>query len=81
MSAINIQIAETNCYEIKSLVQQIQIHRRNLVDFEAAESEFGALAPPNIKRGIERETSALVEKSLRLKDLLEQIYGRKIETT
>lgn len=79
ISVINVQTAKTNVYEIKNLVQQIQIHRRNLVDFEAAEAEFGALTPQHIKRGIERESSEIVEKSLRLKYLLEQIYGRKIE--
>jgi hypothetical protein len=81
ISVINVQIAKTNAYEIDSFVQQIQIHRRNLVDFESAEAEFGALTPQHIKRGIERESSEIVEKSLRLRDLLEQVYGRKIEAT
>lgn len=80
MSVINVQLAKTNIYEIESLVQQIQIHRRNLVDFEAAEAEFGALTPQHIKRGIEREASATFEKSVRLRGLLEQIYGRRIES-
>ncbi len=79
MSMINIQMAKTNVYEIESLIQQIQIHRRNLVDFEATEAEFGALTPQHIKRGIEREASATFEKSVRLRGLLEQIYGRRIE--
>ena len=79
MSVINVQVARTNVYEIESLIQQIQIHRRNLVDFEAAEAEFGALTPQHIKRGIEREASATFEKSVRLRGLLEQIYGRRIE--
>lgn len=79
ISVINVQMAETNVYEIESLVQQIQIHRRNLVDFEAVEAEFGVLTPQHIKRGIERESSATLEKYLRLKTLLEQIYGKKIE--
>jgi hypothetical protein len=79
MSVIDAQMARTNVYEIESLIQQIQIHRRNLVDFEAAEAEFGALTPQHIKRGIEREASATFEKSVRLRGLLEQIYGRRIE--
>ena len=78
MSVIDVQLARTNVYEIESLVQQIQIHRRNLVDFEAAESEFGSLTPPHIKRGIEREASATLEKSVRLRSLLEEIYGKKL---
>ncbi len=78
MSAIDVQMAQTSVYEIESLVQQIQIHRRNLVDFESAESEFGSLTPPHIKRGIEREASATLEKSIRLKSLLEEIYRKKL---
>lgn len=78
MSVIDVQMARTNAYEIEGLVQQIQIHRRNLVDFEATESEFGSLTPTHIKRGIEREASATLEKSIKLRSLLEEIYGKKI---
>lgn len=79
MALINVQFAETNIYEIKSLVDQIHIHRKNLIDFEATEAEFGSLTPPHVKRGIDREASAIVEKSSHLKQLLEQVYGRKIQ--
>ncbi len=81
MSAINIQMAKTNVYEMKSLVKQIQIHRQNLVDFETTKAEYGALTPQHIKWGIERETSETIEKSLRLKKMLESIYGKKLENT
>ena len=80
MAAINVELAETNAYEIENLVKQIQIHRRNLIDFEAAEAELAVLTPPHIKRGIEREATAISKKSLHLKALLEQVYGRRIES-
>ena len=79
-AAINVQSAKAEAYEIQGLINQIQIHRRSLVDLETAEAEFGPLTPPHIKRGIEREADAIVEKSSRLKSLLEQVYGRKIES-
>ncbi|NEP20824.1 hypothetical protein [Moorena sp. SIO3I6] len=79
MAVINVELAKTNAYEIESLVKQIQIHRRNLVDFETAETELAVLTPPHIKRGIEREATEISKKSVRLKALLEQVYGRRIE--
>ncbi len=78
-SSINDRLAEADAYVIQGLINQIQIHRRNLVNFEEAEAEYGVLTPPHIKRGIEREADAIVEKIVRLKSLLEQVYGRRIE--
>jgi len=78
IAAINISQAKTNAYEIKSLVEQIQIHRKNLVDFEKTEAEFGSLTPQHIKRGIDRESTAIYEKTTGLKTILEQVYGRII---
>lgn len=77
--AINVRSAQLDAYEIRGLVNQIQIHRRNLVDLETTEAEYGSLTPQHIKRGIEREADAIVEKSARLKSLLEQVYERRIE--
>lgn len=79
IATIDVHQAQTNAYEIEKLVEQIQIHRRNLVDNEATEAEFGALTPQHIKRAIEREATAIVDKSARLRNLLEQVYGRKIQ--
>jgi len=81
MAAINVQVAETNAYMIKALLEQIQTHYRSLVDLETSEAAFGLLTPPYVKRGIEREATAIAEKSVRLKNLLEQVYGRKIENS
>jgi hypothetical protein len=78
-SSINIRLAETDAYVIQGLIKQIQTHRRNLVNYEGAEAEYGILTPPHIKRGIEREADAIVEKTAHLKSLLEQVYGRRIE--
>ncbi len=78
-SSINVHLAETDAYEISGLVKQIQTHRRNLVDLETAEAKYGALTPLGVKRDIEDEADAIVEKSARLKRLLEQVYGRRIE--
>ena len=79
--AVNPQVAETNVYEIEGLTKQIQTHRRNLVDFETAEAEFGPLTPRHVKRGIEHEASAIVEKSEALRSLLEQVYRKRIENS
>jgi len=78
-ASLRAQLAETDAYVIRGLVNQIQTHCRSLVDLEAAEAEYGIVTPPYIKRGIEREADAIVEKSARLKSLLEQVYGRRIE--
>lgn len=80
LEVINRQLAETHLYEVESLVKQIRVHRKNLLDHEATQSEFGALTPPHIRRGIEHETHQITEKSLSLKKLLEAIYGKRIET-
>ena len=78
-AAIDGEIARTNAYEIKGLVEQIQTHRKNLLDHEQTEAEYGALTPQHVKRAIEREAAAIVEKSARLQDLLNRIFGRSIE--
>lgn len=78
-AVINVRFAQADAYEIRGLVNQIQTHRRNLVDLETTEAEYGSLTPQHIKRGIEREADAIVEKSTRLTCLLEQVYGRRIE--
>jgi hypothetical protein len=75
---INRQQAEANAYVIKGLMEQIKIHHMNLADHESAEAEYGALTPPHVKRAIEREAMAIVEKSARLKELLEQVYQERI---
>jgi hypothetical protein len=75
---INRQQAEANAYEIGGLVEQIKIHRKNLTDHETVEAEYGALTPTHVKRAIERETAAIVEKSARLKGLLERVYQERI---
>ena len=78
-ATINAQLAETNAYVIKGLMEQIQIHHRNLIDHEKTEAEYGALTPQFVRRAIEREATAIVEKTEQLKSLLEQVYGRRIE--
>lgn len=61
-AAINVRSAQADAYEIRGLVNQIQTHRRNLVDLETTEAEYGSLTPQHIKRAIEREADAIVEK-------------------
>jgi hypothetical protein len=78
-AAINVRSAQVDAYEIQGLVNQIQTHRKNLVDLETTEAEFGPLTPQYVKRSIEHEADAIVEKSTRLKSLLEQVYGRRLE--
>lgn len=77
-SMINRQQAEANAYVIEGLVEQIKIHYKNLTDNESVEAEYGALTPQHVRRAIERETAAIVEKSARLKELLEQVYQGRI---
>jgi hypothetical protein len=80
-AAINAQVAQTNAYVIEKLVAQIQTHHRSLADLETAEAEYGPLTPQHIKRGIEHEATAIVEKAARLRGLLEQVYGKRIESS
>jgi len=77
--SMNLEIARTSAYEIRGLVAQLQIHRKNIIDLEIAEAEYGVLAPTHIKRSIERESAAFIEKSVKLRDLLSQVYGRSID--
>lgn len=79
VSTISAQVAEVNAYLIEGLVEQIKTHHKNLIDLEKSETEFGPLTPQHIKRGIEREASAIVEKSTRLGKLLEQVHGKSIK--
>jgi hypothetical protein len=79
-ATINVRSAQADAYEMQGLVNQIKTHRKNLVDFESTEAEYGPLTPLYIKRGMEREADAIVEKSARLKSLLEQVYERRIES-
>jgi nicotinamide-nucleotide adenylyltransferase len=62
--------AATHAYEIQKLNEQLQVHRRNLADFDAARTEFGAFTPPHVSRGTEREERELAEKTERLRALL-----------
>jgi hypothetical protein len=76
---IDRQEAEANAYVIQGLVEQIEIHHKNLIDQETVQAEYGALTPQHVKRAIEREASAIIEKSARLKELLERVYQGRIE--
>lgn len=79
VTTIDAQLAETNAYVIRGLMEQIQVHRRNLIDHEKTEAEYGALTPQYVRRAIEHEATAIIQKYERLKSLLEQLYGRRIE--
>jgi hypothetical protein len=70
---------ESNTYRIKSLVDQIRIHHKNLCDLQETEAEFGALVPHHIRRGIERESEAILDKTQELQDLLSGVYQRKVQ--
>jgi len=78
-ATLNRAAAETNAYAIKGLVEQIQTHRKNLTDLEVVEAEYGALTPQHIKRGIEREATAIIEKTQQLQDLLSLVYQRRVQ--
>jgi hypothetical protein len=78
-SVINVGVIEMHAYVIKGLVEQLEIHHRNLTDLEGVETEFGALTPLHVKRGIEREANAILEKSERLTTLVSQVYGKTVK--
>jgi len=78
LTVINKLEAERHHYELQSIVDQLQIHKKNLIDFESVISEYGILVPQHVKRGIEREENAITDKTLRLKLLLETIYSKEI---
>jgi len=65
--------------EIKALIQQIEIHQKNLLHYQLQDAKMGMLAPPLIANGILDEKDALREKGIRLKKLIENIYGEQIE--
>jgi len=70
---------ETTVYRIQGLVEQLRTHYRNLTDHEKTEAEFGTLVPPHVRRAIERESEAIVNKTRELRDLLSAVYQRKIQ--
>ena len=74
ISSCDPSVLATDVYVISGLVEQIRIHRRSLTDLERTESEFGALTPPHVKRAIERERIAIIEKVRALKGLLARLY-------
>jgi hypothetical protein len=76
-ATMDSSMAQTTAYEIRGLVEQIQIHRRNLTDLESQQTVFGALVPPHVKRGIERESQGIVEKTAQLVQLLKQVYRKQ----
>ena len=70
---------ETTAYRIKGLVEQLRTHYRNLTDHEKTEAEFGTLVPQHVRRAIERESEAIVNKTRELQNLLSAVYQRKIQ--
>ncbi len=70
---------ETHIYRIEGLVEQLRTHYRNLTDHERTEAEFGALVPQHIKRAIERESGAIVNKTRELQDLLSAVYQQRVQ--
>ncbi len=68
--------AQTNAYIIQGLVEQIQTHHKNLVDYEGIEATMGPATLPYVKRNIETEANAIVKKTERLAILLEQVYRK-----
>jgi hypothetical protein len=78
LTIINKENAQALEYEIQGLVEMIRIHRKNFIDYEKAEALQAELTPPYIRRGIEREAEAIIEKEERLRELLESVYGKQL---
>ncbi len=70
---------ESSAYRIQGLVEQIQIHYKNLTDLENTEAEFGPLTPQHIKRAIERESQAVLSKTQELQKLLSSVYQKRLQ--
>ena len=70
---INTHIAETNSYEIKGLVEQIQVHRRNLVDLEKGEMIDSVIIP--LLTRLENKT--FDDNSLKLKAIKRKLDKNK----
>jgi hypothetical protein len=70
---------ELNVYRIKGLVDQLQIHYKNLTDHEKTEAEYGVLVPQHTKRAIERESEAILAKTQELQDLLSLVFQKKLQ--
>lgn len=69
----------SNVYRITGLVEQLQIHYKNLTDHEKTEAEFGALVPQHVKRAIEKESEAIVIKTQELQDLLSLVFQKRLQ--
>jgi hypothetical protein len=70
---------ETSVYRIQGLIEQLQTHYKNLTDHEKTEAEYGTLVPQHVKRAIEHESEAIVNKTQELRDLLSAVYQRKVK--
>jgi hypothetical protein len=77
-AVIDTRASETYVYVIRGLHEQLAIHHRNLTDLEKTASEFGALTPTSVRRGIENEANAIVEKTARLEHLLTLVYRHRL---
>jgi hypothetical protein len=78
LAMINQENAAALEYEIRGLVEMIRAHRKNFIDYEKAEADYGVLTPSSVRRGLEHEAEAMIEKEERLRALLEQIYEKQL---
>jgi len=76
---LNIHYVKNNAQMIKSVMEQLEIHIKNLNHLETVQSQFGLLVPLHIKNEIENESTQIVEKSQKLQNLLSASYGKDIE--
>lgn len=79
-ATIDRQFASAQAYVIQGLQTQLDIHLRNLTDYQTQAALSGPETRPYVRRAIEQEEAAIVAKSGQLRDLLERTYRRRLVT-
>jgi hypothetical protein len=74
---MNSLAAETRANEIQGLVEQIQIHRKNLTNLEIRSAKYGIDVPISAINQIDDESESIVTKTARLVELLRRVYQKE----
>ncbi len=79
LSKLDFKAATIEEANIKSLLEQIEIHNRNINHYETQKATFGLFVPPYIESGILKEKDSLIEKSKHLRSILERVYKTRFD--
>ncbi len=78
-SKFDLKTATIEEENIKSLLEQIEIHNRNLNHYETQKATLGLFVPPFVESGILKEKNSLIEKSRHLRSILEKVYKTQFD--